>query len=224
MIIDERQEMAFWEAIEVFRTTGALPHIMVIGSWAEYLYTNIFKEEYEPNVRTRDVDCFYLNIRKPDEKIYISKPFKEHGFEYNEDPLTKVGRFIKENLLEVSFLSRTLGAQQDGPRKIEAIQIYSEGMRDVNILEKYPMHVTVKCYDIVVPEPAVFIIQKLLVYPKRKPEYKRKKDIVAINELLPFVMKSDIHSERLKNIYDGLTEKEKKRIGAVCDECGIKLF
>ena len=39
MIIDERQEKAFWDAIEVFSSTGALSHIMVIGSWAEYLYT-----------------------------------------------------------------------------------------------------------------------------------------------------------------------------------------
>ena len=53
MIIDERQEKAFWDAIEVFSSTGALPHIMVIGSWAEYLYTYYFVDGYEPNVRTR---------------------------------------------------------------------------------------------------------------------------------------------------------------------------
>ena len=42
MIIDERQEKAFWDAIEVFSSTGSLPHIMIIGSWAEYLYTYYF--------------------------------------------------------------------------------------------------------------------------------------------------------------------------------------
>lgn len=129
MIIDERQEKAFWDAIEVFSSTGALPHIMVIGSWAEY----------------------------------------------QEDTLTRVGRFIKENLLEISFLSRTVGAQQNGLRKIEAFQIYSESIRDVNILEQYPMNIFAKGYEIVVPEPAVFIIQKLLAYPKRKPDYKKEK-------------------------------------------------
>lgn len=224
MIMDERQEKAFWEAIDVFELTGALPYVMVIGSWAEYLYTNLFTDGYEPNVRTRDVDCFYPNIRKPNEKIYITKAFLEHGFEYQEDSFTGVGRFIKENLLEISFLSRTLGSQKDGPRKIEAFQIYSEGMRDVNILEKYPMHITAKGYNIIVPEPSIFIIQKLMVYQDRKPEYKREKDVIAINELLPYVLKSEIHSKRVKIIYEGLTEKEKKRIRAVCDERSIQLF
>lgn len=224
MIIDKRQEKAFWEAIDVFKTTGALPYVMIIGSWAEYLYTHIFTEGYEPNVRTRDVDCFYPNIRKPGERIYITKAFSEHGFEYQEDTYTRVGRFIKENLLEISFLSRTMGSEQNGPRKIEAFQIYSEGMRDVNILEKYPMHVAVNDYDIVVPEPAVFIMQKLLVYPNRKPEYKREKDIVAINELLPYVLKSEIHSERLKYIYNVLSDKEQKRVNEVCAERKIELF
>ena len=53
MIIDKRQEKAFWDAIEVFSSTGSLPHIMIIGSWAEYLYTYYFVDGYEPNVRTR---------------------------------------------------------------------------------------------------------------------------------------------------------------------------
>jgi len=224
MIIDERQENAFWEAINVFKSTGALPYVMIIGSWAEYLYTYIFTEGYEPNVRTRDVDCFYPNIRKPDERIYITKVFSEYGFEYQEDSFTRVGRFIKENLLEISFLSRTMGSEQNGPRKIEAFQIYSEGMRDVNILEKYPMHVTANDYDIVVPEPAVFIIQKLLVYNNRKPEYKREKDIVAINELLPCILKTELHTRRLHLIFDALTDKEKKRVQEVCAERRIVLF
>lgn len=223
MIIDERQEKAFWDAIEVFRSTGALPHIMIIGSWAEYLYTYYYVEGYRPNVRTRDVDCFYPNIGKPEEKIYISKAFKERGFEYQEDTLTHVGRFIKENLLEISFLSRTVGAQQNGPRKIKAFQIYSEGIRDVNILEKYPMHILAKDYEIVVPEPAVFIIQKLLAYPKRKPDYKKEKDIVAINELLPFVIESD-QKERLLDIFNRLSDKEKKRVLRICEDRSIRVF
>lgn len=117
-----------------------------------------------------------------------------------------------------------MGSEQNGPRKIEAFQIYSEGMRDVNILEPYPMHIFAKGYEIVVPEPAVFIIQKLLAYPKRKPDYKKEKDIVAINELLPYVLKSEIHSERLKYIYNVLSDKEQKRVNEVCAERKIELF
>ena len=127
---------------------------------------------------------------------------------------------IKENLLEISFLSRTVGAQQNGPRKIEAFQIYSEGIRDVNILEQYPMHIFAKGYEIVVPEPAVFIIQKLLAYPKRKPDYEKvisdlvkhgKEEIVdpimkSMNE--HFIKLRDADREEVRAFYPDKTAEE----------------
>lgn len=33
-----KQQETFWEAIEIFNKLGVLSHIVIIGSWAEYIY------------------------------------------------------------------------------------------------------------------------------------------------------------------------------------------
>lgn len=222
--MDINQENAFWETIDIFDKQDALEYVMIIGSWAEYLYQELFSDEYKPNVRTRDVDCFYPNINRPDKRIYIAKEFADRGFIYQEDPLSRVGRFIKDNIIEVSFLSRTIGSQKNGPKKISAFQIYAEGLRDVNILEKYPMHIQSHGYNIVVPEPAIFVIQKLLVYPNREPAYKKEKDLIAIQELMPFIKKDAFHGARLIDIYNSLSDKEKNIVDSVCKDNHIEII
>ena len=50
------QQTAFWEAIDVFDKEGLLPYVMLIGSWAEYIYQYHFKSDFKANLRTRDVE------------------------------------------------------------------------------------------------------------------------------------------------------------------------
>lgn len=59
------QEDAFWLTIKAFKEIGLLQHVMIIGSWAEYLYSSLFETDFMPNLRTRDVDIFYSNINIP---------------------------------------------------------------------------------------------------------------------------------------------------------------
>jgi hypothetical protein len=49
--MDARQENAFWETIKIFSFEGLLPYVMVIGSWAEYLYSHYFKTDFVSNLR-----------------------------------------------------------------------------------------------------------------------------------------------------------------------------
>lgn len=63
--MDIDQELAFWETIKILDEKHVLPCVMVIGSWAEYIYSYYFESNYQPNIRTRDVDFLYPNIRKP---------------------------------------------------------------------------------------------------------------------------------------------------------------
>ena len=36
--METKQEAAFWETIKAFDELGILKYVMIIGSWAEYLY------------------------------------------------------------------------------------------------------------------------------------------------------------------------------------------
>ena len=59
------QEEYFWEMIDILDELKVLPNIMIIGSWAEYLFPVLFDSDFIPNIHTRDVDLFYRNINLP---------------------------------------------------------------------------------------------------------------------------------------------------------------
>jgi len=78
----KEQENAFWEAIDAFDKEGLLPYVMLIGSWAEYIYQFYFKSGFVPNLKTRDVDFLYLNLRRRKNDINITSALLEKGFVY----------------------------------------------------------------------------------------------------------------------------------------------
>ncbi|MDR2533116.1 MAG: nucleotidyltransferase domain-containing protein [Oscillospiraceae bacterium] len=213
----KKQENAFWEAIDAFDKEGLLPYVMLIGSWAEYIYQFYFKSEFAPNLKTRDVDFLYLNLRRPKNDINITSALREKGFIYAEDRLSGVGKFIKEDLLELEFITRVIGKEKR-TYKIPSIGIEAEALRVVNMLADYPLELECRDYILIVPEPGAYILQKLLTNPVRVPPSKKEKDIQAVRELL-----KHINIKRLHEIFDKLTDKNKKTIMSVCEKNYIDL-
>ena len=204
------QQAAFWDAIDVFDREGLLPYVMLIGSWAEYIYQFHFKSGFRPNLRTRDIDFLYVNLNRPKNNITLLNGLKEKGFIYKED-ISGVGKFVKEDLLELEFITRVLGKGQS-TYLIPSIGIEAEGLRAVNMLADYPLELECNSHAITVPEPEAYILQKLLTNPTRTPKSKQEKDIQAIRELLRHV-----NNDRLRQIYDELPKKSKKTIDSVCE-------
>jgi hypothetical protein len=201
------QQTAFWEAIDVFDKEGLLPYVMLIGSWAEYIYQYHFKSEFKANLRTRDVDFLYPNLNRPKKSdIRIAKELSSIGFIYREDYMSGVGKFVKEDLLELEFITRALGKGQT-INEIPSLNIKAEGLRIVNMLAEYPLELVCNDFIITVPEPEAYILQKLLTNPTRTPEYKKEKDIQAVRVLLSYVAK-----ERIQHIFDRMSKNERKTV------------
>lgn len=207
------QQVAFWDTIRIFEEEGLLPHVMLIGSWAEYIYQLHMESDFIANLKTRDVDFLYPNIYRPKGvDIRISEKMKEKGFIYTESRVTGVGKYIKGDLLELEFLTRVLGEGQQ-VNKIPALNIKAAGIREINMLANYPLTIDCKNFAINVPEPEAYMLQKLLINPKRKPENKKEKDIQAVRELMPYVS-----IERLKFIFNEMSLKEQNIIDTVRKE------
>lgn len=217
--MDNAQEKAFWSVISVLDEEKLLPHIMVIGSWAEYIYRDFFSSEFMPSIRTRDLDLFYLNTAMPKEKINIITPLSNMGFIYSADSFTGSAKFFKEDLLEIEFLTRSLGSGRKSEHKIESIGLIADGLKDVNIFFHYQIFVQSNGYNLPVPHPAAYIIQKILINPHRKPSFKREKDISAVKDLILHVEKNDDCMQMLKSIFtDVLSKKEKTIVAKTCAE------
>jgi len=184
-----------------------LPYVMLIGSWTEYIYQFYFKTEFYPNLKTRDVDFLYPNLNKPKEqKIEIIQSMGKKGFLYTEDYISGVGKFVKEDLLELEFITRALGRGQS-INEINSLNIKAEGMREVNMLADYPLELECNDFIITVPEPEAYILQKLLINPIRTPDYKKEKDIQAIRELIKHV-----DNKKLQQIFDEMSQKAQKMV------------
>lgn len=222
----KEQEEAFWQTIRAFKEIGLLPHVMIIGSWAEYLFPPLFETDFMPNLKTRDVDFFYRNINIPKEKINVVQKLKEIGYIYDE--VDGISRFYKGDLLELEFLTRVLGAGTEGRTEIKPLGITSEGLRVINILSNFAREIEAtgtdgEIYTLTIPEPAVYAIQKILTNPIREPQEKKAKDIAAVKELLYHIEKSTEHKIKLNEVYKSLSAKQLKTVKQVCDENQIIL-
>ena len=61
-----RREDAFWHLVAALDSAGVLRHVMIIGTWAEWLYADYFVQacgadrDYRVDIgRTHDIDVYF---------------------------------------------------------------------------------------------------------------------------------------------------------------------
>ena len=201
----------FWEIIEVFDKKGLLPHFMIVGSWAEYLYSEAFEENVRAGLRTRDIDIFIPNIYKPAGKVSFSDELENLGFSFDECYVSGVGKFFSTDGFELEFLARRLG-KGERTIKIPSLDITVESIRELDLLAKYPLVVKVDGFDIVVPEPAAYLLQKLIVSSKRKTAEKQQKDLDSADYILFNIESYGCDLARVVEIFSNLHPSQQKII------------
>jgi len=210
----QAQESVFWEIIDVFNKQGLLSHVMLVGSWVEYIYERSHIEGFKANLRTRDVDFLFRNIRRPAGRIELSRALKEKGFIYTENRTTGVGKFVREEL-EIELLVRVLGQGDPLHSRIPSLGLIGVGLREMNMLNDYPLVLECNGYTLIVPEPEAYILQKLLINPKRSND-KKDKDMQSIRGMLEHVDK-----DRMHDILSGLNKKQLRTIKTVCEQNAV---
>lgn len=217
--VPNEQREAFRMALEALEETGLLGFILVIGSWAEYLYQVAFPNKgFEMSLRTRDVDLFLENMRKPPEPAGLVEALKKRGYLLDIDRLTGAGRFYREDLLELQFLVRAMGAATELSYNVPALSVRAEGLRDLDIFSLDPVTVSWEGYSVRIPAPEAFVLQKLLILDERQ-RWKREKDVEAIRMVLAYLVKPSALAMR----FGHLSKARKKRILANAGEWGIIL-
>ena len=72
----------FWETIKILEKNKVLEHVVLIGSWAEYIYEKSnYLIGFEANLKTRDIDFLIKNINNPKEEINIVEILEKEGYE-----------------------------------------------------------------------------------------------------------------------------------------------
>lgn len=206
---DTAPEQLFWQVIEILDNKGLLPHVLVIGSWAEYLYHDYFEGEFTPNIRTHDLDFVIRNIRKPANPVSLAPYLRAQGFLHDVDRVSGVNKFFYEGGFEVEFLAPAYGV---GERyiKVPSLDIISQSIRNLSILLRNPIVVTSHGYELITPEPAAYILQKVLINQERK-GYKQQKDAQSLEWLCQYIAEKPSEVERLQAVFaDSLSKKQQR--------------
>jgi len=206
------QAKGFKRIISFFNRYGYAPYIILVGSWAEYAYQiSGMIDGFIPNIRTLDMDFLIVNARKPRTKKALLKDAKEEGFIVEIDPLYETARInLIEESLEIEFLICNLGSGETSFIETH-LGIKVQALRHLSVLSKNSMKVYVDGYEVLVPTPEAYAIQKMIVNRKRKS--KSEKDRQSILHIFPY-----LNSGELKRILKGISKKEQDEVARFLED------
>lgn len=205
------QEKQLLKLLKIFDANGCSDHLILIGSWAEYLYhVADILPDYEAVIRTLDIDFLVKNLRRPVPSINIASLAKEEGFYVEEDCLTGVTRLLSLDGLEVEFLIEQKGRGSETALKTN-LGITAQALRHLNLLRDNAIEIQYLGIKVSVPIPEAFVLHKMIINSERK--YKMAKDQAVINN-----MYRHLDLKKFNELLGGLTKKEHKAVDQYLEE------
>jgi hypothetical protein len=105
-----RQCKDFWRFISLLHENNLLQHMVVIGSWAEYLYAQSgILPGFTANLRTLDIDFLIKNMRRPFKSVNIASLAKEAGYTIDCDVMEGTTKIYTPDLMEIEFIIEQIG-------------------------------------------------------------------------------------------------------------------
>jgi len=208
----------FVETLTILDGLNLLDHVILIGSWAEYLYEQCSViDGFISTTKTMDIDFLVRNIRKPRERVNLVDAFQEKGYELSFRH-TGVVTLIKDGF-EVEFLAKQIGKPEpvvDSPNfgKLETLG-------HMSIIDANTRTVVYQGVSVIIPHPAAFVLHKMIINKDRK--VKQEKDANAVKNLVYALEEDDLMVKAFLAIYETLTVKETKSVKAFSEKYSLDL-
>ena len=207
----------FWETIKILKKNNVLEYVVLIGSWAEYIFeVSDYLKDFKANIKTKDIDFLIKNINKPKEGINIIEILEKEGYETSIDYISGIFKFYKGKDLEIEFIVREIGKGQSEPYIVPSFGIKAEGLRHTDLLVRNTVNIEIKNIEITVPTPQAYLLQKIIINNQRK--NKADKDYLGIENLLENIKRSNREYKKLRDLYAALTKKQKNSIDIFLNE------
>ncbi len=105
------QQTEFIRFIKLLNDNDVLKDVIVIGSWAEFLYKECrLLPGFEANIKTLDIDFLLKNLRKPNPPKNVAALAKESGYIVQQDIMDGTTKILDKEGLEIEFLINKIGA------------------------------------------------------------------------------------------------------------------
>lgn len=196
------------DVIDALHKSNLLKNCIISGSWAMFFYKEVF-EGFLPPIATTDFDIFLPSVSKIKEGN-INKLLIDLDYLRDDDSLTGKTKYYSKDGFEIEFLTvpdKTL----NNVIRIPSIGIGAEALPKMKVAEWNYLTVKYNEYDINIPSPASYCLQKLLINKERSAT-KKVKDIEAVKYILGFVASSAKYREEFIESLNSAPKKWKKAI------------
>lgn len=200
--------------------SGALPFIVVSGSWSMYFYKQLF-ENFMPRVETTDLDLFLPNPKKAKAE-QIGERLKAISYYKNTDYLTGKTMFLSDEGFSIEFLTipdRTM----KNTINVQGMLVVAEALPKIAPAGWNYIQIEFDGMLVNVTSPVSFVLQKLLINNERKSNYKKEKDLDAIKYVLSYIKLSNKFSDELYESLETYPKRWKKTILDTAKSNGIEL-
>jgi hypothetical protein len=206
-----------FKVLKAFEKEGLLENLVLIGSWTHLLYAEHFKNPPDiPATRTLDLDFLVSKPKQVRREVDVPAVLKSLDFMENIDPYDGVIKYLHPEL-ELELLVPMTGREDNKPVPVPKLKTSAQKLRFLDVLEDHVMVVSYKGMNVKVPEPAAYVLQKLLIQDRRKPD-KKAKDMEAIQGITRFLFKSEGGKNSIRKIFVGLQAGWKKSILAASEK------
>lgn len=193
--------------IKAFSESQILDNIIIIGSWATYFYVKIF-DGFIPSIRTLDFDCYLPKTKNIKVLMNVSETLKPINFDQIFDSGTEKSKFISPDGFEIEFLTK-LKRDQNQIVKVDSLGVNAEQLGNLELFDKGYITVDYEGYVVKVASPSAYILQKILISPKRSKE-KYLKDLESIKLVFEEIEKAPHYMNEFIVIISSFSKKRKK--------------
>lgn len=198
------QQRAFAKVLDLVEEAGCMPHVVLVGSWAEYVYREAgLLAGFEPNIRTMDVDFLIRNLRRPNPAASLAVLAREKGFLVESDALNGTTKLFDASGLEVEFLIGKMGAGVEAALKTN-VGVTAQTLRHMDILSGNVVDAPCLGHLVRVPVPEAYAVHKMVINLQRG--RKAEKDAQAVLGIWPY-----LDPVKVEALLSRLTKKERMR-------------
>ena len=201
--MNELQVRDFIKTIKLLYDNDCISHIIIVGSWAEYLYceTGVLPS-YSVNIKTLDLDLLVKNLRYPRQGINLPELAKAAGYRVESERMTGITKLLLPGSLEVEFLLSKKSAGKEAAFKTK-LGVTAQTLRAMELLLKNTIRIDYYGMALELPSPEAYVLHKMIINKERKG--KSEKDRMSINEMYKHLDRS-----RFESLIQTLSKKDQK--------------
>ncbi len=201
-----------FDILKELNRIGILRYLVLIGGWCHRLYRKYYDNPFELTaLTTYDLDLVIRDPEKIQIKINIKQELGNIGFVEDFYGSSGINKYLREDI-EIEFLTARNTGKRTEKKFVKQLNTNTQSLQYLNILTDHTIDIDFHGLKVIIPVPAAFIFNKILVLDRRSSIEKRDQDIQMITDLLQFLRRKPDLLQQYKTIFEEFAKPVKNKI------------